>query len=303
MTELLLYLYIYSFMGWIYESTYVSIKQKKWVNRGFMHGPFLTIYGLGGVLCVLAGNLAQGEIVRTFIYALFICTLMELLTGLTMEKLFKVRYWDYTNIPLNIRGYICPPVSLFWGFLAIGVNRYLHVYLTDGLSLINQSYLEVVTYILTIVCAVDFTMSFMEATDLRKMLEGISERNRSIEEIKERLEELKEMVQIDTSSLKIFSLGMRDSINETQRSFDIRIEQHYNRQRDALESIKEKIKELPEKKDMLFESSASVTKLQSLLRNRLSQRSKGPKKMLERNPYITSRDYKEILEMLKKINN
>ncbi len=303
MTEILLYLYIYSFIGWIYESIYVSIKTKKWVNRGFMHGPFLTIYGLGGILCVFSGSLAQGEILLTFIYSLIICTLMELATGLLMEKLFKVRYWDYTNVPLNIKGYVCPPVSIFWGVLAIFVNKYFHVGLVSVTSQINQSYLEAFTYALTIVCAVDFTVSFIEATDLRNMLEGISERNRSVEEIKAKLESIKEMVQIDTSSLKLFGIEMRDSINETQRSFDLKIENHYNRQRDALESIKEKIKELPEKKDMLLESSNAVVRLQGLMKNRLSQKSIGPRRMLERNPYLTSRDYKEILDILKKLNN
>ncbi|HKK95672.1 MAG TPA: putative ABC transporter permease [Anaerovoracaceae bacterium] len=303
MTEILLYLYIYSFIGWIYESIYVSIKKKRWINRGFMHGPFLTIYGFGGILCVLSGSLSQGETLTMFIYAVFICSLMELVTGVTMEKLFRVRYWDYTNIPFNVRGYICPPVSLFWGVLAIIVNRYIHVYLTGALSVVSQSYLELFTYVLTIVFAVDFTISFMEATDLRKMLEVISERNRSIEDIKLRFEDVKEMIPIDTSSLKIFSLGMRDSINESQKSFDLKIEQHYNKQRETLDKLKDRIRELPEKKDKVFEFSVSVSKLQNLMKNGLNQISKGPKKMLKRNPYITSTDYKEILEMLKKINN
>lgn len=303
MTQFLLYLYIYSFIGWVYESTYTSIRKKRWINRGFMHGPFLTIYGMGGIICVRSSMLAEGDPLKTFIYAISICTVMELSTGMLMEKLFKVRYWDYTKRPLNIKGYVCPSVSLFWGICALFINEYIQVHIANAVSYITPDYLEIAVYAITIACAVDFTMSFVEATELKNMLEDINVRNQKMEELREKLENVKDVLSIDTSKLKGFSTEIRDRINEGQKSLDTYMEDYYNNQREFMDNIKGRIRELPEIKDRMQETLKALNTNQMFMRTRLNLKNKRVKRMIGRNPNITSEQYKEILDMIKKLGN
>ncbi|NLY82664.1 MAG: hypothetical protein GX078_07800 [Clostridiales bacterium] len=301
MTEFLLYIYIYSFIGWVYESAYSSIRERRWINRGFMHGPFLTIYGMGGIICVQSAILAGGDALKTFMYAFVICTAMELSTGLLMEKLFKVRYWDYTQVPLNIKGYVCFPVSMFWGICAVFIYKYIQAPISNAVSYIEPNYLEVFVYALTIACAIDFTVSFVEATDLKNMLEDIDVRNKKIEELKYKLEKVKDVLSVDTSKLKGFTADVRDSLNESQKSLDASMEDYYNSQRDFIENIRARIRELPEMKEIMQETLKSLNNTQKLMRSRFTLRSKGVKSMLGRNPRISSIQYKEILDMIKKM--
>lgn len=205
LTNYLLYLYIYSFVGWLYESTFVSVQAKNWVNRGFMHGPFLPIYGSGALLMLFINTLFHGVIWKSFIFSILVCTAMELCTGLTMEKLFKVRYWDYRDMPGNIKGYVAPLVSLFWGILSITLNLFLHPLISSLLTFIPFDILETITYALTVYFAVDFTLSFVESMDLRRTLEEIASKNKEIQKIKETLIQKKQNLSDNIISLKDYT--------------------------------------------------------------------------------------------------
>jgi uncharacterized membrane protein len=193
-TFCILIFFIYCFFGWIYESTLVSITDKHLVNRGFMHGPILPIYGVGALLCIGAGMLANGSLVLTFIYAVVMCTAVELGTGLAMEHLFKVRYWDYTHIPGNIHGYICPSVSLLWGLAALVITQFVQARVSLLVMLVPPFYAELLSYMLTIVCAIDFALSWAEAIDLRHTLEEFAENNRRIQGLRQRVDELQDVL-------------------------------------------------------------------------------------------------------------
>ena len=89
--------YLYCFMGWIWESCYVSLKNHKWVNRGFLKGPLLPIYGSGAIVVLISTLVVQKNLVLVFIIGMIAATILEYITGALMEKLFHVRYWDYTT--------------------------------------------------------------------------------------------------------------------------------------------------------------------------------------------------------------
>ena len=115
----LIVFYIYCFMGWIWESCYVSLKSHKWVNRGFLKGPFLPIYGTGAIVVLISTLRVQNNILLIFIIGMISATILEYITGALMEKLFHVRYWDYTSQPFNINGYVCLLCSLAWGVFSL----------------------------------------------------------------------------------------------------------------------------------------------------------------------------------------
>lgn len=99
--------FIYSFFGWIMESVRVSISEKKLVDRGFLIGPVLPIYGWGVVLVTILLKRYLDDIIVTFVMSVVICGFLEYFTSLIMEKIFKARWWDYSNRKFNINGRVC----------------------------------------------------------------------------------------------------------------------------------------------------------------------------------------------------
>jgi len=117
--DLILYFSIYSFLGWVMETTYASIIQRKFINRGFLNGPFTPIYGFGAVLIIqslkwienIYGN-NYTSVLMCIIISTLLVTLLEFITGFTLEKMFNSKWWDYSDYAMNIMGYICLKYSL-----------------------------------------------------------------------------------------------------------------------------------------------------------------------------------------------
>ena len=110
--------FFYCFCGWVWESCYVSAKQRHWVNRGFLHGPLLPIYGSGAIIILFATLPVADSFWLVYFLGMLAATALEYVVGAVMEQLFKVRYWDYTKQPFNLHGYICLTSSIAWGFFS-----------------------------------------------------------------------------------------------------------------------------------------------------------------------------------------
>ena len=117
---------LYCMFGWCFESTYCSIKSGHLQNRGFCHGPWLPIYGVGASLLLLITQGHEGNRLYLFLAGFFGGTCLELVTGFLMNKIFHMRWWDYSQNPLNFYGYICLPASIGWGLAAIFVIQVVH---------------------------------------------------------------------------------------------------------------------------------------------------------------------------------
>ena len=113
----------YGFLGWVWESGYVSVRQRHWVNRGFLHGPVIPIYGFGAVAILALCAPVAGSLPLLFFSGMFWATALEYATGWAMEQMFHVRYWDYTNEKWNLNGYICLMASLCWGLFSVLLLR------------------------------------------------------------------------------------------------------------------------------------------------------------------------------------
>ena len=127
LTQWVLFFFFYSFVGWVWESCYVSARKHRWVNRGFMHGPMLPIYGSGALVVLISTIGVRENILLIFLFGMTAATLLEYATGAVMERLFHVRYWDYSNQKLNLHGYICVTSSLCWGCFSVLLVRVIHV--------------------------------------------------------------------------------------------------------------------------------------------------------------------------------
>lgn len=117
---------LYGVIGWIYESSLVSVQKKAFVNRGFLTGPIIPIYGCGALLFYLVFWDSREHLLLVFVGSVVLATLLEYFTSLVMELIFRTRWWDYSHYRFNLGGRVCLMVSLFWGGLAIFMLHLLH---------------------------------------------------------------------------------------------------------------------------------------------------------------------------------
>lgn len=184
----LFFFYFYCFVGWCIESTYVSLHQKRLVNRGFMRGPFLPLYGSGGIMMLVVSMPFQEHLILVYIAGCIGATILEYVTGVTMEALFKVRYWDYSDKKFNFQGHICLGTSLAWGLLTILMTRLVHKPVEQLVLMIPTTVLTIVTLVLTVVIACDFALSFKAAMDLRDVLVMMEKAKEELVHIQKRLD-------------------------------------------------------------------------------------------------------------------
>ncbi|MDD3428485.1 MAG: putative ABC transporter permease [Oscillospiraceae bacterium] len=120
------YFCVYAVLGWVVEVVFCTITTGKFVNRGFLNGPVCPIYGFGMVIILLCLTPLQDNLLFLFIGAVLLTSLLELVTGFVLEKLFHTHWWDYSDAPFNLGGYICLSFSIMWGIGAVVVVRLLH---------------------------------------------------------------------------------------------------------------------------------------------------------------------------------
>ena len=186
----LFFFYFYCFFGWCFESAYVSLRNRRLINRGFMRGPFLPLYGSGALMMLIVSGPVRDSLVLTYIMGCIGATILEYVTGVVMEALFKVRYWDYSNQKFNFRGYICLSSILAWGGLTILMTEVVHAPVERLVLGIPENLLTAVTFVLTVILVADFTLSFKEAIDLRDVLAKMEETKEELGRLQKRLDVL-----------------------------------------------------------------------------------------------------------------
>ena len=182
----LLVFFSYCVIGWLWESGYVSLKRREWVNRGFLYGPWLPIYGFGAVIILLCTR-KFSSIPLIFLAGMAGATLLEYLTGWLMEKLFHMRYWDYSHIPLNINGYVCLSVSLAWGGFSVLLVKGIHPLIDRGVRLLTGNWAYYVSMALAVLFTVDAVKSVQAVLDVKQLLEKLTQSSNTLARISQRL--------------------------------------------------------------------------------------------------------------------
>ena len=151
---------IYSIFGWIYESTYCTINERRWENRGFLYGPVCPIYGIGITFIILMWHVAEARGIDLAWWQIFLCSfigsiILEYSTHWALEKLFHAYWWDYSNMPLNVNGRICLPASLLFGVGGLAVVRLLYVPTLALTAEVSETFIEVISLLLMALIAAD----------------------------------------------------------------------------------------------------------------------------------------------------
>lgn len=188
----LAFFYLYCFFGWIFESVYVSLKKRSWINRGFLRIPMLPLYGSGAVMMLWVSLPVRDNLFLVYIFGVAAATVLEYVTGSMMEQLFKVRYWDYSNQRFQIHGYICLTSSIAWGFLTILMTEVIHEPVSVLVLNANQRLLLITVLFVTIVFAADVYVSTRAALALGKSLEIMTRLKADMEELQGRISSLRE---------------------------------------------------------------------------------------------------------------
>ncbi|MBO5371854.1 MAG: hypothetical protein J6A75_03935 [Lachnospiraceae bacterium] len=118
--------FIYACIGWCTEVIYVGLNKGHFVNRGFFNGPICPIYGIGVLIVVAVLTPLKNNFILLFLGSMVLTSLLEFLTGLILEKLFSQKWWDYSDMPFNIKGYVCLKFSIYWGMGCMLVMNVVH---------------------------------------------------------------------------------------------------------------------------------------------------------------------------------
>lgn len=189
LNNMLFYLVFYSFLGWCLESIYKTILEKKFINSGFLYGPFCPIYGFGAVIMLLLFQKLPNNVFIIFIVSTLLLTVWEYIVGVLLEKIFKTKYWDYSDHKCNIKGRICLTNSFFWGILGVIFINFVHSFIQEQISNIDIVILKYVIYTIAVLMLIDAIICIVKTKNIKSTLEKVEKLN---QEIKEKLKEIKE---------------------------------------------------------------------------------------------------------------
>lgn len=173
--KIYLYFFIYAFLGWCAEVIYAALKRGKFINRGFLNGPLCPIYGFGVVAVVNLLKPVEDYLFLLFFGSVFIASTIELIAGFLMEKIFHQKWWDYSQVPFNIGGYICPLFSIMWGIACLVIVDQIHPLIVNMAVHIPEMASLIILLILSIVLIIDFIATVKTILKLNKKLERIEE--------------------------------------------------------------------------------------------------------------------------------
>ncbi len=217
----LIFFYFYCICGWIFESTYVSLKKRKLTNRGFMKGPWLPLYGSGAVIILFCTLPFQEWPVAVYFVGAAAATILEYITGVAMVRLFKVRYWDYSTQKFQFQGHICLSSSIAWGGLSVLMVYVIHKPVERLIFKIPGEALSVITFIITVCMVYDFANAFRDAMDLRTLLIQAEELKKQIADaLEESIAKLEESVEESRARREETLAETKAMIEESKARFE-----------------------------------------------------------------------------------
>lgn len=173
--QIVMFFFIYGFIGWCLEVCYHAIETGKWANRGFLNGAICPIYGIGvvAILYLLEPISEFGPLL--FVGGVVLCSAIELITGYIMEKIFHQRWWDYSNERFNFKGYICLKFSLYWGIGVVFIVKLVHPTILNFVDWVPYEMGVVILIFALMILAVDAVDTFRTIIGINKELEAIQE--------------------------------------------------------------------------------------------------------------------------------
>lgn len=329
--------YFYCLCGWVWESCYVSARQRRWVNRGFLHGPLLPIYGSGAIIILFAVIPVEDNLYLVWLFGMVAATALEYVTGAAMERIFKVRYWDYSGQKFNLGGHICLTSSIAWGFFSILLVRCIHPPVGRLLAHVPAWVVDPAALALTAAFTADAVCSVQAALDLRDVLTRLTEENEELRRLAKRAEVAAAFAEDDLRKFRekteveklLLQSRVQEELQELREARAQRAERRQNaweesvRRRvrvklealaaiaDALETCRDHLSDRPEltgealetRRAELEETIARLRRREALLRAREPRTYRRSLRILRGNPSAAAREFAEALESLRELTH
>lgn len=187
--NILFYFIIYAFLGWCSEVAYAALCDGRFVNRGFLNGPVCPIYGFGVVTVITLLSPLEDNLIMLFIGSVFLTGVIEYVTGFLLEKLFHEKWWDYSDVPFNLNGYICPKFLLLWGFACVFVVKLVHPAIAASVGIIPTVAKAVILAVIFAALAVDCVLAVASVLKIRKHIRGVEETEQLLKRLSDQIGE------------------------------------------------------------------------------------------------------------------
>ncbi len=169
-----LWFILYSIIGWTYEVVLFLFTEKKFVNRGFLNGPYCPIYGYGALLVTITLSSIENILWLFLVGAVLTCTL-EYLTSYAMEKLFNARWWDYSNMKCNINGRICLLGAAAFGTMTVLAVKVIHPFVAGVTDMVSVEWIHISAAVTFVIFLTDNIITFRGMIDFRSKLKELKE--------------------------------------------------------------------------------------------------------------------------------
>lgn len=298
----ILYFFVYGFLGWCTEVAFAACKERKFVNRGFLNGPICPIYGIGVGVVVQFLREFRSNFILLYLTSIILVTVLEWITGFILEKVFHNKWWDYSDMPFNINGYVCLLFSLIWGVACVVIVDFIHPLIHKGLTFIPVWIGIVLIVILGIVMFADL---YVTASGILKMNKRLAKMDEIAEELHKLSEELGENIfrgvmetlEIQEDGKKKFSVATQELMERTQEvSEGIK-----ERTQEVTEGIKERTQGVTEGiREVSEDVKGNMRELKEKYQVMASSNAKIGKRLLKAFPKMRSGRYKDSLEELRR---
>lgn len=243
--QILNFFLIYSFLGWVVEVAYHGVCQGVVVNRGFLNGPVCPIYGFGMLLILYVLLPISDNLLVLFLGGMLLTTAIELFGGWILEKLFHMRWWDYSKEPLNLHGYICLKFSLAWGMGVVAIVRIIHPMVHNVSGFVLRTPLKFILIPFMILFAVDIIATVATILNLKKELRTLEHLAKEMREFSDSMTEViggkahEIDVKFDEGRVQA-ALGKAELMQQLEERRE-KIEQEFDERRRQIEQIQTRI--------------------------------------------------------------
>lgn len=173
--EMLWFFYFYSALGWSVEVVYKAVKTGQFVNRGFFHGPLCPIYGIAVLLALVVLTPYKANLLILFVASTIFTSTVEFFTGLILEKIFHNKWWDYSEEPFNLKGYICLRISVMWGLSCTSAFFILQPGLDFMVNFVTRKVGMIAQLILTLIFLADMISTIIDIENIKRKIRLVDE--------------------------------------------------------------------------------------------------------------------------------
>ncbi|HCW23412.1 MAG TPA: hypothetical protein DGX96_07130 [Lachnospiraceae bacterium] len=321
--QICMYFLLYSFLGWVIEVIYHAVAVGKIVNRGFLNGPVCPVYGFGMLAVLAAGNaiseaaggsgrdVTQMNSFLLFVFGMLLATAVELVAGWLLDVLFHARWWDYSDKPFNLHGYICPEFSILWGIGIVLIVKVVHPALSKGTTQsIPESIGWPVMGILYLIYLIDLIVTVLTVSGMNKEL-------KQLDDIRSRMRAPSDTLTkvIATNSMNaaqrieegqvqaaLAKSELQNNVQQAREDADLRSAQRKARIDETKDLLRQDVADSIETRELKVQAARAQyeERLNAYAEHLKSQRIFGSGRLLRAFPGMHHETYQDLIDELKK---